>query len=336
MLVEFLLFLTTFLVKSFYLVVLRIVSDVTPYVNRDLNFLRQKRAALVRRKSGDDLETTFEHLPCLLKDGTLNLPHIATDATHDLTIVIPCYNEEKRLPFSLKEIVDYCERRREIDGWSYEIKIIVVDEDGQDRTADVALEHAEECGANISVIKLDENIGKGGAVRTGVLCASGRLILFVDADGATEFAPAFEDMEAEIEKYGGTPAVVIGSRAHLKEQQDAQRSLHRSLLTLGFHTLVHHLAVKSIKDTQCGFKLFNRPAAAELFAKMHIEQWAFDVELLYLAQKCNIPIEEVNVQWTEKDGSKLTPIWSWFEMGRDLMLINYRYHVGEWRNELPA
>ena len=140
----------------------------------------------------------------------------------------------------------------------------------------MALEHAEIFGANIKVIRLEENIGKGkitpdcvfsypgGAVRVGVLCSSGRLILFADADGATKFVPAFKTMEEEMIKYGDTPAVVIGSRTYLQHQAETQRPFHRNLLMHCFHFMVQFFAVKKIKDTQCGFKLFNRLAAAEV------------------------------------------------------------------------
>lgn len=99
----------------------------------------------------------------------------------------------------------------------------------------------------------------------------------------------------------------------------------------GFHLLVWLFAVRSIRDTQCGFKLFTRSTARKLFTSLHVERWAFDVELLFLAERLKVPMTEVAVRWTEIDGSKLTPFWSWLQMGVDLFMIWLRYLIGAWR-----
>lgn len=142
-------------------------------------------------------------------------------------------------------------------------------------------------------------------------------------------------------------AIIVGSRAHLEKESVAKRSLFRTILMYGFHFLVWLFTVKGIKDTQCGFKLFTRSAAKLCFDSIHVERWynsfvldtklgfvffrAFDVELLYIAQKLNIPIGEVAVNWTEIEGSKLTPFWSSVQMGKDLGLIWLRYMIGAWK-----
>lgn len=94
---------------------------------------------------------------------------------------------------------------------------------------------------------------------------------------------------------------------------------------------IGHFQVRSIRDTQCGFKLLTRKAARLCFQSLHIKRWAFDVELLYIAERYNIPIAEIAVQWTEIEGSKLVPFWSWLQMGRDLFLIWFRYKIGAWK-----
>ncbi|KAL3224427.1 hypothetical protein MRX96_026549 [Rhipicephalus microplus] len=86
----------------------------------------------------------------------------------------------------------------------------------------------------------------------------------------------------------------------------------------GFHFLVWLFTVRGIADTQCGFKLFSREAATHLFTSLHVERWAFDVEILYIAQALKFPVAEVAVHWTEIEGSKVVPVWTWIEMGRDL------------------
>jgi dolichyl-phosphate beta-glucosyltransferase len=98
-----------------------------------------------------------------------------------------------------------------------------------------------------------------------------------------------------------------------------------------FHSLVYVFTIRSIKDTQCGFKLFTRSAAAELFPRIHVERWAFDIELLYLAELMRIPIKEVGVEWKEIDGSKINPFQASFEMGRDIILVWFRYLFGIWK-----
>lgn len=126
-------------------------------------------------------------------------------------------------------------------------------------------------------------------------------------------------------------AISIGSRAHLEDEAIATRSIFRTILMYGFHFLVWLFAVRGIRDTQCGFKLFTRKTAYVCFESLHVERWAFDVELLYIAQTLKIPITEVAVIWTEIDGSKVTPVLSWIQMGLDLGLIWLRYTIGAWK-----
>lgn len=185
------------------------------------------------------------------------------------------------------------------------------------------------------VISLEKNRGKGGAVRTGVFSSRGKKILMADADGATKFAD-IEKVEEGLNNLRPWPkemAISCGSRAHLEKDSIAKRSYFRTLLMYGFHFLVWFLCVKEIRDTQCGFKLLTREAALQTFSNLHIERWAFDVELLYIAQRLKIPIAEVAVNWTEIEGSKLVPFWSWLQMGRDLLFIRLRYMTGAWKLE---
>lgn len=168
-----------------------------------------------------------------------------------------------------------------------------------------------------------------------MLSTRGRQLLFADADGATKFED-LEKLEAEMRKLTPideweNPAIVIGSRAHLEDDAIASRSFFRTILMHGFHFLVWLFAVRGIKDTQCGFKLLTRSAAQHLFNLLHVERWAFDVELLFLAQFLQIPIREVCVNWTEIAGSKITPVWTWIQMGCDLFLIWFRYAIGAWQ-----
>ncbi|XP_044078254.1 dolichyl-phosphate beta-glucosyltransferase isoform X3 [Siniperca chuatsi] len=205
-------------------------------------------------------------------------PSLHDPHSRQLSVVIPAYNEELRMPVMLDEAMDYLENRQ------------------------------------------------------GTLSSRGKVILMADADGATKFSD-IDKVEAGLNDLNPKPenmAISCGSRAHLEKDSVAQRSVFRTFLMYGFHFLVWFLCVRGIKDTQCGFKLFTREAAIKTFSSLHVERWAFDVELLYIAQCFKIPIAEVAVNWTEIEGSKLVPFWSWLQMGLDLIFIRLRYITGAW------
>ncbi|CAH4036106.1 dolichyl-phosphate beta-glucosyltransferase [Pieris brassicae] len=259
-----------------------------------------------------------------------------------LSVIVPAYNEEERLPPMLDEAIEFLEKRTQ-EQPSYKYEIIVVSDGSKDNTVNVAEKYVEKYGCEkIRCLELIKNRGKGGAVKLGILSCRGSSILFADADGASKF----EDLNkletalnellkcnstTELELTSNSLAVVIGSRAHLEKESLAKRSLFRNILMYGFHFLVWFFTVKGIKDTQCGFKLFTRQAARNCFGSLHVNRWAFDVELLYIAQKLNIPIVEIPVRWTEIDGSKVTPVLSWIQMGCDLAIIWLKYKIGAWK-----
>uniref|UniRef100_A0A8C3SYY6 Dolichyl-phosphate beta-glucosyltransferase n=1 Tax=Chelydra serpentina TaxID=8475 RepID=A0A8C3SYY6_CHESE len=264
-----------------------------------------------------------------------SIPSIHDPPTKELSVVVPSYNEEDRLALMMDEALDYLEKRQKRDpAFTYEV--IVVDDGSKDQTAKVAMKYCKKYGSDkVRVLTLVKNRGKGGAVKMGVFSSRGGKILMADADGATKFSD-IEKVEEGLRSLQPWPrqmAIACGSRAHLEQDSITQRSYFRTLLMYGFHFLVWFLCVKEIRDTQCGFKLLTREAASQTFSALHIERWAFDVELLYIAQCLKIPIAEVAVNWTEIDGSKLVPVWSWLQMGRDLLFIRLRYLTGAWRLE---
>jgi len=274
------------------------------------------------------------------KTGQTNeFPSLNEQWSIHLSVVVPAYEEEVRLPPMLDECLEWLESRRP----AHTYEVIVVSDGSQDGTAEVAREYTKKHGPDtVRVLELETNRGKGGAIRLGVQCARGAVILFADADGATKFCDLakLESSLKDIVKadYLTAPddvaaslGIVCGSRAHLEEQSIASRSYFRTFLMYGFHFLVWLFSVREIRDTQCGFKLFTREAARLCFDSLHVERWAFDAELLYIAQKLKIPISEVAVNWTEIKGSKLIPVLSWLQMGKDIFLIWLRYHIGAWK-----
>lgn len=269
-------------------------------------------------------------------------PSLKDDWSLHISVIVPAYNEEERLPPMLDECLEYLENRKN-SGLTYEV--IVVSDGSKDKTVEIAQGYAKKYDT-VRVLSLIKNRGKGGAVRLGIQSARGSVLLFADADGATKFGDLDKldtslrevlgvDYAKDPAKVASQHAVICGSRAHLEEQEIAKRSFFRLFLMYGFHFLVWFFCVKGVGDTQCGFKLLTRESARAIFDVLHVERWAFDVEMLYIAQTLKIPITEIAVNWTEIEGSKLVPFWSWLQMGRDLGLIWLRYKIGAWKISKP-
>lgn len=157
-----------------------------------------------------------------------------------------------------------------------------------------------------------------------MICAYDRFKRFVSVD-----------YTSKPNEVSSSHAIVCGSRAHLEKEETATRTFFRLLLMHGFHFLVWLWGVRGIRDTQCGFKLVTRESARAIFQALHVERWAFDVEMLYIARALNIPITEIPVNWTEIEGSKIVPVWSWLQMGRDLFFIWCKYKIGAWKIKSP-
>jgi dolichyl-phosphate beta-glucosyltransferase len=205
----------------------------------------------------------------------IKFPSLQDEPTIELSVIIPAFEEEKRLPVMLEECMEYLERRSQSEpNFTYEV--ITVSDGSKDKTVEVALEYSKKYTCEkFRVLNLVENRGKGGAVRLGMLSSRGCYLLFADADGATKFADyaSLEKSLLKLAKDWKENALTIGSRAHLEQDSIAQRSFFRTILMHGFHTLVWFFAVREIKDTQCGFKLMTRSAARKIFDLMHVERW---------------------------------------------------------------
>lgn len=260
-------------------------------------------------------------------------PSIKSAASVYLSVIVPSYNEEVRLPTMLDEAIEYLDSRAKKDS-KFTYEIIIVDDGSRDKTSQVGLEYAAKyTSEKIRVLTLETNRGKGGAVRMGVMKSRGSLILFADADGASKFCD-FERLEKAI--LSDSPnletddVIACGSRKHLESDSVVERSLFRTFLMHGFHFLVWFLCVKGIRDTQCGFKLLTRNAAFKTFSNLHVLRWAFDVDLLFIAESFRIKVHEIDINWHECDGSKVT-VGSWVQMGKDLLSIRLHYMLGAWK-----
>ena len=185
----------------------------------------------------------------------------------NLSIVIPVYNEEKRIGKTLFELKNFCDEKE------LNVEVIVVDDGSTDMTSWIL----DRFKSFIKVITAWPNKGKGYAVRSGMLAASGKFVLFMDADLATPLS----EIE-KILKLGGKYDVVIGER---EKSGKVKRTIFRSIIGKIFHLISNLLVPMSLRDTQCGFKLFTNSAAKILFGRAKIDRMAFDVEILHLAQK---------------------------------------------------
>ena len=210
------------------------------------------------------------------------------------SVVIPAFNEAERLPPYLEEILGFFEGR----GEPYEV--IVVNDASSDATGDM-LAAVTRRNAALRVITHTHNHGKGGAVRAGMLAATGEFRLFTDADGATPIA----ELKRLEPVFAAGADVVVGSRA-LRDPAVAVRVRpHRALAGRVFNRLVALVGVRGIADTQCGFKAFTAAATRRLFGALETQGFGFDVELLLRAQAAGYRIVEVAVNWQDQAGSKV-------------------------------
>lgn len=248
---------------------------------------------------------------------------VSNSNTHRLSVIIPAYNEEVRLPEYLHRILAYLERVYQ----KGECEIIVVDDGSSDTTAAVASSVDNGSGL-IRVIRLERNRGKGYAVRTGMLEARGTLRIFADADGATPF----EEIEKLLRVVDGGGDIAVASRALKDESRTVLSSPLRRFLGNTFNIMVRTLAVPGIYDTQCGFKLFRGDVAEVLFTEQSIPRFGFDVEVLFLARKYGFRISEVPVNWNNMSGSKVNVVRDSVRMFRDLLVTRLKWVAGRYRH----
>ncbi len=210
-----------------------------------------------------------------------------------LSIIIPAYNEEYRLNDTLVKIFEYLETA------NFKSEVIVVDDGSKDKTTDVA-----KSFDNVRVITQAKNMGKGAAVRIGMLSATGDYRIFTDADLST---PIYEIPKILTPLQNGFD-VCVGSRAIDSSLIKVHQPFYREFMGKTFNKIVQLLVVKGIQDTQCGFKGFSANAANAVFSKAKINGFSFDVEILYISRMLDLNIKETPVEWYNDERSKVDPI----------------------------
>ncbi len=211
------------------------------------------------------------------------------------SVVIPAYDEERRLPQYVHEVVAFFEER----GEPYEV--IVVDDGSQDSTRERVRE-LQAVLPRVRLIALPRNCGKGYAVRVGMVNAQGAFRLFADADGATPIV----EVKRLLPALQAGADIVIGSRALVDPEVSVLAKRHRVWAGKVFNWLVAQLGLRRIADSQCGFKCFRGRVAEDLFRSLTTDGFGFDVELLLLAQRRGYSIAEVAINWADQPGSKVS------------------------------
>ena len=228
-----------------------------------------------------------------------------------LSVVIPAYKEEKRLPKTLKEINKYLSKQ------DYNYEILVVNDGSPDKTAEIAQSLVSEI-KNLKVIGYEKNRGKGYAVRFGMLEAKGQYRLFTDADNST----SIDQVEKMFPEFETGFDIVIGSRDVKGAISDPPQPWIRSVVTAESFKLLRKIIVGlwGIEDTQCGFKGFKAGVVEKVFPKGKIDRFAFDPEILVLSKRAGYKIKEIPIYWKNDLESKVK-FKSMVKMGLDLIKI---------------
>ena len=242
--------------------------------------------------------------------------------TRSISIIVPAYNEEKRLPATLERIIAYLDAA----GWAF-AEIIVVDDGSADRTAAVA----EGCAAsrpNLRVLRNPGNRGKGYSVRHGMLEAQGEWTLFTDAD----LSAPIEELEKLWDACANSGAsVAIGSRALNRALIGVHQSVFREWGGRVFNLVLRVITGLRFWDTQCGFKLFEGKASREIFRRQCSEGFGFDAEVLFIARHLGCNILEVPVRWNHVEGTKMRLFSDTLRMVLDLVIIRWNQVLGRYR-----
>ncbi|HKE34030.1 MAG TPA: dolichyl-phosphate beta-glucosyltransferase [Candidatus Acidoferrum sp.] len=239
-------------------------------------------------------------------------------ASPELSIVIPAFNEELRLPATLERIATYLERSRR------DVEVLVVDDGSKDRTATVA-DSLRSKIPTLRVVPNGVNRGKGYSVRHGVREARGRIVLFTDADLSAPIEEADKLVDA-LENFD----VAIGSRAVNRSLITVHESPFREFAGIIFNKLVRLILWLPFVDTQCGFKAFVRDRCQIIFEQQTIERFGFDPELLYLARRHGLRAVEVPVRWGHSPATKVNMLRDSLQMFLDVFVIRWNSLLGRY------
>jgi len=246
----------------------------------------------------------------------------------DLSIVVPAYNEEQRLPPTLEKLDAFLKTQ------PLRYEIVVVDDGSKDRTCDVVTAHMTRI-QGLRLVRQFPNRGKGAAVRMGMLQARGQIRVMCDADGSM---PAEELPKLLAPIVHCKAQIAIGSRYAEGAKTDVKQPFYRVLWSRLCNRVIQKSLVPGVRDTQCGFKAFTAEAARDLFRYGRIDGWAFDLEILALARRRGYDIAEVGVEWKDDGRSRVNPLKDMWKVVKEAVTIrkNLKSGVYETVNALPA
>ncbi len=229
-----------------------------------------------------------------------------------LSVIIPAYNEERRIGKTLAAIRQYLDRQ----SYNYEV---IISEDGSNDTTIPIIQIIQEGWKQLRLVRAPYNQGKGAAVKRGMLEANGRWLLFTDADNSTPIE--------EIEKllpYTKDFQIIFGSRHCPGAHVHIPQAKHRIILSRMSNLLIRILAVPGVYDTQCGFKLFERNAGKNVFANITLNRWGFDFEALMIALRLRYKMKEVGINWYDDKESKVRAGKEALKTLFDLLRVKWR------------
>ena len=246
-----------------------------------------------------------------------------------LSVIIPAYNEAARLGTTLRAVVDYVRQ------YAPESEVIVVDDGSSDDTAELARQTFADSAKDLrtSVITYKSNLGKGRAVRLGLLAARGEVALFSDADLSTPITEAPKLVEPIV---NGQHDVTFGSRALDRKLIGVHQPWRREQGGRIFNLVVRLATGLPFWDTQCGFKAFRMSVCRPLVEAATVDRFGFDVELLYLAFRAGLKLKEVPVRWDHNEGSKISLFTDSFKMVNEVGLIRQQASRGVYDTAIRA
>ncbi len=237
-----------------------------------------------------------------------------------LSLIIPAFNEESRIGNSLERILTFLRQQ------PYPSEVIIVDDGSHDRTAEM-VRKISQGSDHVRIVQNGKNIGKGGAIRSGMLQARGEFLFFSDAD----LSVPIETISPFLTKLGEGVDLAIGTRVMPGAIVEVHQPFYREFLGKMYTELSNWILGLRVTDFTCGFKGFRRHAALELFSRQRLKKWSFDAEILYLAQLNEFRVREVPVRWRNNQATKVRLWRDIFRSFIELLQIRFYDSQGKYR-----